>query len=163
IRTARRRQQVVFRCLYAALLLYVLVFIGLISLEEHGGSVGAFTGANARADALAGFTWRAHPWFMSIQLSAVVLPTPPYTGGAVAAERERQSLDALLATDLRSREIVLGLYVSRLANLLMVLLTGLPVLALIEFLGGLDPNLVLAGFVVTGLTVASLGSLGILQ
>jgi ABC-type transport system involved in multi-copper enzyme maturation permease subunit len=163
VRTARRPRQIIFRCLYAALLLYVLVFIGLISLEQRGGQVRDYVGAAARADAVAAFSLAAFVWFMAVQLAAVFLLTPAYTAGAVAAERERQSLDALLATDLRGHEIVLSLLVSRLANLLMVLLTGLPVLALMEFLGGLDPDLVWAGFVVTALSLFSLGCLGILQ
>jgi len=47
---------------------------------------------------------------------------------AIAEEKERKTLDFLLASDLRSREIVLGKLASRLAYLTLVLLTGLPLL-----------------------------------
>jgi ABC-type transport system involved in multi-copper enzyme maturation permease subunit len=52
--------------------------------------------------------------------------------------------------------------VSRVLNLLMVLLAGLPVLMIIQFLGGIDPDLLLAGYAATGLTIASLAGLSIL-
>src|SRR5207237_971490 len=53
--------------------------------------------------------------------------------------------------------------VSRLANLLLITITGLPVLSLLQFMGGVDPNLVLAGFAATGMTMASLAGLSILN
>src|SRR5262249_9304424 len=50
-----------------------------------------------------------------------------------------------------------------LANLGLFLLVGLPVLSLLQFLGGVDPNLVLAGYAGTILTTLSLGSLSLLN
>ena len=94
---------------------------------------------------------------------AVALLTPAYVAGAIADEKDRKTLEFLLATDLRSREIVLSKLASRLANLTLFVLTGLPILSLIQFLGGVDPNLVLAGFAVTALTMAGLGGLSILN
>ncbi len=50
-----------------------------------------------------------------------------------------------------------------MANLTLLLLTGLPFLALIQFLGGVDPTLVLAGFAATGVTMFGLAGLSILN
>src|SRR5439155_20537601 len=94
--------------------------------------------------------------FIAIQSLTLAWLTPAYTARAIAAEKERQTLDALLATDLRNREIVLSPYVSRLANIIMLILAGLPILAILQFMGGVDPNLVLAGFAAVGLTPISL-------
>src|SRR5436305_10052674 len=52
---------------------------------------------------------------------------------------------------------------SRLANLGMVLLTGLPILSLLEFVGGVDPGVVWAGFAATAVSMLSLGSLGLVN
>src|SRR5205823_14334999 len=41
-------------------------------------------------------------------------------------------------------------------------LTSLPILSLMELLGGIDPQLVIAGFVMTGMAMISAGSLSIL-
>ncbi len=166
--TARRRRHAVLRCLYAALLIYAMVVVYLLRLAQGDLPVDLLKGNL--------FAFRKLPThvvteltnvffflFFSIQMTLTLILTPAYTGGAIAAEKERQTLDALLATDLRNREIVLSILVSRLANLVLILLTGLPILSLMEFLGGLDPNLVLAMYAATGLTLASLGCFGILN
>jgi ABC-type transport system involved in multi-copper enzyme maturation permease subunit len=46
--------------------------------------------------------------------------------------------------------------------LLLLLLLGLPVLSLLQLLGGVDPNLVAAGYAVLVLTMFSLAAVGIL-
>src|SRR5262249_28646460 len=101
--------------------------------------------------------------FMSIQFAVVILLTPAYTAGAIAEEKDRKTLEFLLATDLRNREIVLSKLATRLANMTMLVLTGLPVLSFIQFFGGIDPNLLLVAFATLGLTMASLASLSILN
>lgn len=99
--------------------------------------------------------------FMIVQAVLVVILTPAYVAGAVAEEKERKTLEYLLATDLRNREIVLGKLVSRLANLTLLVLAGLPVLSATQFLGGVDPDLLLGAFAIIGLTMLSLASLSI--
>jgi ABC-type transport system involved in multi-copper enzyme maturation permease subunit len=92
-----------------------------------------------------------------------VLLTPGVTAGAIAEEKERKTLEFLLTTELRGHEIVLGKLLSRLAYMILLVLTGLPMLALLQLLGGVDPNLVLAGFAASGLTLFSLACLSILN
>src|SRR5207245_4291873 len=101
--------------------------------------------------------------FMLIQIIAVMLLTPAYVAGSVADEKVKKTLEFLLATDLRNREIVLSKLLSRLANLTLFVLTGLPILSLIQFLGGVDPNLVLAGFIATLMTMLGLGGISIMN
>ena len=99
--------------------------------------------------------------FLALQVLALAVLTPAYTAGALAEEKDRGTLEFLLATDLRNREIVLSKLGARLANLLLFVLTGLPILSILQFLGGVDPNLVLAGFAATFLTMAGLGGLSV--
>jgi ABC-type transport system involved in multi-copper enzyme maturation permease subunit len=100
--------------------------------------------------------------FAIVQFVVVVLLTPAYVAGGIAEEKERRTLEFLLATDLGSREIVFGKLLARLGNLGLFVITGLPVLSLMQFFGGIDPGLLLASFEVTALTALSLGGLGIL-
>ena len=67
--------------------------------------------------------------FISLQFIAAVLFTPALTAGAIAEEKQRKTLEYLLATDLGNHEIVLGKLVSRLGYLTLFLLTGLPMLS----------------------------------
>jgi ABC-type transport system involved in multi-copper enzyme maturation permease subunit len=97
-----------------------------------------------------------------VQFAAVVLLTPAYLGGTIAAEKDGRRLELLFVAGLSSRDIVLGKLFAGLARLGLILLAGLPILALLEFLGGIDPNLLLVGYTATAMTMLSLGALSIL-
>jgi hypothetical protein len=78
----------------------------------------------------------------------------------IAAERDRQSLDSLLATRLSSAEIVLQTLVTTLLRYTNVLGATLPVVVLMMFLGGIDVGLVMlatAGLLATAFALAALG------
>ena len=70
---------------------------------------------------------------------------------SIASERDRKSLDSLLATRLSSAEIVLGMMVAGLVRSANWLAATLPVVVLIAIVGGVQPPLVL-------LTAAGVGS-----
>src|SRR5262249_16155457 len=89
------------------------------------------------------------------------LLTPLYTAGAITEEKERQTLPLLLATDLCAGEIVRAKALSRLAALVLIFLAGLPFLSILQFLGGIHPPMLLAGFGLTGISMVSLTALGI--
>jgi ABC-type transport system involved in multi-copper enzyme maturation permease subunit len=153
VRGARRTRMVVVRCLYAGVLVALLAWVYLIWQLQNP------YGADPRR--MADFANWFFYMFMTVQLVVATLLTPAFTAGAIAEEKDRRTLEFMLATDLGNREIVLSKLASRLATLSLLLLTGLPILSIMQFLGGMDPNLTLAGFAATGLTMASLGGLGI--
>ncbi|MCI0376091.1 MAG: ABC transporter permease subunit [Gemmataceae bacterium] len=153
VRAGRRGRYFLLRCLYAGLLLFILFIVWLNTSHTRG----------ANHQSAAQFAETYFETFMLVQLIAVCLLTPAYVAGAVSEEKDRKTLEFLLATDLLNREIVLSKLFSRLANLTLFVATGLPILGLLQFLGGVDPNLVLAGFAVTGLTMLGLGGVSILQ
>lgn len=156
VRTARRSRYLLLRCLYATVLALLMGWVYLIwTANSHEGVI--------RASLLARFAESFFYTFMVVQFLTVVVLTPAYTAGAIAEEKDRKTLEFLLATDLANREIVLSKLFARLANLFLLVLAGLPILGALQFLGGVDPNLVLAGFAATALTAASLGGLSILN
>lgn len=100
--------------------------------------------------------------FLAVQLGAVILLTPAMASGCIAEEKDRGSLEFLLATDLSNHEIVLGKAMASLAQLGLLTLTGLPILSLLQLLGGVDPQLMISGYVITlviGLSVAGVSVL----
>jgi ABC-type transport system involved in multi-copper enzyme maturation permease subunit len=149
IRQARRSRFIILRMLYAFLL------VGLLACIFVSDSHYRRMDANRAAEIADTF----FNVFMVVQFLTVVLLTPAYVAGAIAEEKERRTLEFMLATDLLNREIVLSKLGSRLANLVLIVLTGLPILSCLQFLGGVDPNMVLAGFVVTAMTI--LGQAGV--
>jgi ABC-type transport system involved in multi-copper enzyme maturation permease subunit len=163
VRTARRNRLIPARCSFAIAMLAVVFFfyldwfhLPLTSWEQ------LFSTPSVTRNQVASFGSTMFSWFFGMQYVAVLLLTPVYTAGAIAEEKERRTLDLLLTTHLTNREIVLGLLASRLATLGLIFLTSLPILSLMELLGGIDPQLVLAGFVMTGMAMTSAGSLSIL-
>ena len=158
LRIGRRGRYVAVRCLYALALLAFLLCVYAVWLD----TVRIVRGEMTTHD-LALFAASFFYVFSGVQLGIVFLLTPAYTAGVLAEEKERGTLEALLATDLRDREIVLGLFIARLLNLTLLLLTGLPILSLLQFMGGVDPNLVVTAFVAAGCTMVSLASVSILQ
>ena len=159
VRLARRGRYALLRCLYALFLLWVLYlvysnYVERAAPQQSGGQL------QPREMAALGASFFAV--FMVTQFLAVGLLTPAYVAGAVCEDKESKTLGFLLATDLQNREIVLSKLASRLGNLCLLVLTGLPILSLTEFLGGVDPDLVLVGFAATALTMLSVGSVSIL-
>ena len=139
---SRRGRYVLMRTLYSLLLFCFLFGIFLRHLDRYGGLAHYASASRIAQDYFEAF--------MVVQLIAVLLLTPAYVAGSIADEKTRRTLEFILATDLRNREIVLSKLGSRLANLTVFILTGLPILSFLQFLGGVDPNLVLAGFVGNG-------------
>ncbi|HZZ81204.1 MAG TPA: ABC transporter permease subunit [Gemmataceae bacterium] len=151
--TARRSRYLVIRLLYAVLLLGILIVM-FLEFGSHQRDPRLDSALIAQAFFSA---------FMIVQLGMVMLLTPAYVAGAIAEEKDRKTLEFMLATDLNNREIVLSKLLSRLGNMTLLLITGLPILSILQFMGGVDPELLLAGFAATGLTMVGVASLGILM
>ena len=85
----------------------------------------------------------AHSLFMAVanvQYWAVYLLCPLFLAGVICSEREERTLELLFTTRLTDREIVLGKLGSRIAVFSLLILCGLPVMSLVMFFGGIDPN-----------------------
>ncbi|HEX5270126.1 MAG TPA: ABC transporter permease subunit [Gemmataceae bacterium] len=155
VRSARRLRFVAVRTLYALLVSFILCWMFWLLVVEQGWQ--------QPTDRMSQFANNFFYTFLVIQYLTVVLLTPAYTAGAIAEEKERKTLEFILATDLENREIVLGKVVSRLLNLTLLLLAGVPILSFLQFLGGVDFSMVLAGFAATALTMYSMAGLSILN
>src|SRR5438105_4440880 len=152
VRTTRRSHFVLYR-LYAYFMLILLaLFYSVWSIESDQTTWVVKVRAQQMAEFAAGFVLT----FLALQLLLLAVLTPAYTAGGLAEEKERGTLEFLLATDLRNREIVLSKVTARLGNRLLTMLTGVPIVCFLQFLGGVDPFLVLTGFVTTAATMVGL-------
>src|SRR5262249_17426699 len=75
-----------------------------------------------------------------LQLAIVLLVAPAATAGAICLDRARGTLSHLFATDLRDHEIVCGKLGARLAPVVALVVTAVPVLAIAALLGGIIPG-----------------------
>jgi ABC-type transport system involved in multi-copper enzyme maturation permease subunit len=151
--TARRWRSYASRSCYGAALLAVLVYNYYVWLSVSEGSLSF--GQMAK---LAQTTFYS---VAGLQLLAVMIATPSLAAGAIAEERQRKTLDYLLASRLRSREIVVGKLTARLLAMSVLLIASVPILALLSLLGGIDPKLNLLLLAVTVSTMLLVGALSI--
>jgi ABC-type transport system involved in multi-copper enzyme maturation permease subunit len=160
IRRSRRQRYFLLRAGYAGVVLATL-FLFHATWFKGPTLAHQLAGTTVRGDQAARFAEAFFTLFGGVQLGMVLLLAPVFSAGALTEEKERRTLDGLLTTDLTDREIVLGKLAARLASLLLVVLAGLPVLSLVQLLGGVDPGLMLAVFAAALLTMLSLASLGL--
>ncbi|MGL4514288.1 MAG: ABC transporter permease [Lacipirellulaceae bacterium] len=85
------------------------------------------------------------------------LMAPSFAAGALTGEKERLSLEMLLASPLRPGAIVLGKYLAALAHLGVLVVCSLPIVLLCVPLGGVSPYEVLAAYAATASAVALFG------
>jgi ABC-type transport system involved in multi-copper enzyme maturation permease subunit len=156
-RSSRRVRHVILRTAYAGFLFFLVVWIYLTSWNGQSFH-DLLVPSDQQLSRLASTCFTT---YLMVQFFVVALLTPAYVAGAIVEEKERKTLPFILATDLDDREIVLGKLAARLLHIVMFLLAGLPILSFLLMFGGIDPSLLLAGFVTTGVTVLSLGALSI--
>src|SRR5438128_2187735 len=97
LRTGRRSRYFVVRGVYVS----VLVLFTFWVYFAWVASTDAWTIPTNR---LAVFAETFFYTFMIVQFLAVAILTPAYVAGAIAEEKERRTLEFLLATDLDDRE-----------------------------------------------------------
>jgi ABC-type Na+ efflux pump permease subunit len=159
-RVTRRQRPITGRCLYVLLLLVLLGFVYLSLFPRGPQSIGDFLfRSTVRPRDVANFGSIFFVVFAVVQYAVGVLVTASSTAAILAEEKERQTLPFLLTTTLSDREIVLGKLAARVAQVLMVLLAGLPALAAVQVMGGIDPVMLAAAFIATGAGVISAAGL----
>ena len=99
--------------------------------------------------------------YMIVQFILVCLVTPGAMATTITDEKERRTIEFMLATDLRDREILFGKFASRVGGILMLLFAGLPVLTMMQFFGGINPEEVIAGFAATFVIVLSISAVSL--
>src|SRR5262245_56506714 len=155
LRGSRKRLHLV-RTIYAVLLLGVIYYVYLLRLE-----IWNRTGGDVDIQAQSETAFACFLAYFVIQMLVVAILTPVMIAGAIAEDKERRTLEFVLATDLRSREIVLGKLAGRMATMAMFLLAGLPILSLLQLVGGIDPDLLLISLAVTLVTFGSVAAVSI--
>lgn len=119
--------------------IYVLVMAGaalLMMWPMFGGEVSLI---NIRAGV------SCYQVLMLVQFVLIVLIAPAMTSGAVAGERERQTLELLLVTNTRSFRIVSGKVMESFAMLSLLIVCGFPVMCLTTVAGAVTLTQILAG------------------
>jgi ABC-type transport system involved in multi-copper enzyme maturation permease subunit len=117
-------------------------------------------GATARQTLGRGSTYFAI--LLTFQLVVMYLVVPLLTAGAIAGERQRETLVLLLLSPLTPRQIVLQKYLSRMTPVLSFVFLSFPLLAITYTFGGVTVAELILGIVVLIFVCLELGAFGIM-
>lgn len=110
------------------LCLVAVPFVGSIALLAEG------TSSNISYRLLI-YMYMVLVWLETV---AICFLTPALTAGCISIEKERQTLEVLLTTKMSTWEIIKGKYFSSIMLVLMLIVSGLPVMSLVYIYGGIN-------------------------
>lgn len=107
-----------------------------------------------RADSISGMSGGADyqslmalfPILATLQCFIILFMIPILTASSIAGERERQTLDVMLTTPISAFSIVLGKVFSAMMQVLMYVLSSVPIMSLAFIIGGMSWSYIL-GFI----------------
>jgi len=139
---------------YGCLVAYLLA-LGLVVLISYDQFMAAGVPRSTAGLAQTLFeTLVATQWFL------VAFITPALTTSAITMEREQRTYDLLIMTPLSRLAIVWGKFASALAFVVVLILCGMPLIAVLFLMGGIDTGVMLeryAGMLITGALLAAFG------
>jgi ABC-type transport system involved in multi-copper enzyme maturation permease subunit len=97
-----------------------------------------------------------------IQFGMLLLIIPGLTAGSISGERERQTLDVLLSTQMKPWQIVIGKLESSLSIVLLLAITSTPIVSIVFVFGGIKLIDLLILIVLLFVEAIFIGSIGLL-
>ena len=153
LRSRLRRERTVWIIIVYVLLMSLL---GWIIVDRWTNSTTYYY-ANNFGDA--GTTLYA---FLSmIQLFFILFVTPAFTSTAVNGEKERQTFELLLCSQLSSFALISGKLIAGLVNALLLVAGTIPLFSLVFFFGGVSPQQELAALLLYLVTALQAGAFGL--
>jgi ABC-2 type transport system permease protein len=106
------------------------------------------------------FSVGAYTGIAVIQFILILFIAPALTAGAVAGERERQTLDLLLCTNLAPQAIVIGKLLASMSHILILIIASLPMFSIVFLYGGIsivEISQLFGFYIVTAIMAGSIG------
>ncbi len=117
--------------------LTILFFnLGLVAIALFGFEMIFNVNMNNRID----YSGAVMVYFVIICLEAAMVAflVPVFTAGSIAGEREKQTLEILLTTVLKPRQIVTGKLMSSISMVILLVFSSLPVVSIVFTIGGIS-------------------------
>jgi ABC-type transport system involved in multi-copper enzyme maturation permease subunit len=160
VRAGRRGRSHVLRWAYGGWLCVQLVYCYGLTHPEYPGKPTRSSVSSGQRDSIFGRTFR--DLVLSQQLALLVLVTPAFVAGAITDEKTRGTLGGLLTAYVTPADVVLGKLAARCAQVAILSLTPLPLLALVGQYAGITPEFLLCLVAGTVLVLFGVGGVSIL-
>lgn len=96
-----------------------------------------------------------------VETLMVLVLAPAFTSGAISLEREKQTMDMLVATPLSTLGMVVGKLFSSLTYVLLLILASVPVMAAVFVFGGVAPDDLLRAYLLLFAVAFGMGAVGL--
>jgi ABC-2 type transport system permease protein len=152
--SSRRRRNYVLRFAYIALLSTILFFFWVEVVKTSGYSLyQASRMAKAGQSIISFIIWFQ---FCATQIIAVIMLST-----SISDEIYNKTLGLLMTTPINSFQIVMGKLLSKLLQLILLLVISLPLLAVVRIFGGVPLNYIISSLCLTLVTIIFVGSLSL--
>ena len=135
--------------IYNLVLALLTIFIIKLTMNDSLGNVST---QNISA---------TYAFMVAAQFGLISLIAPALTAGAISGEREKQTLDILLSTTLSHWSIVTGKLFASLSQIIILIVSSIPVFSIIFLYGGIGVVELLQVFLFYIIVAITLGSIGI--
>jgi ABC-type transport system involved in multi-copper enzyme maturation permease subunit len=153
--SSRRRRIYVLRCVYVVVLMMFIATVWVGSMEfQRGGAMWRAQMERAAKEIVLGIVW-----FQFIAAQIVVVIT---MSTAISDEVYGRTLGVLMTTPMSSLQVVMGKLFSRLLQILLLVATSLPLLAIVRVLGGVPWSYLILSLIITLITVVFVGAVTLL-
>lgn len=152
--SSRRRRNYVLRFVYLAFLTFFITIVWLDDVHYSGSAVYRVSRmAKTGQLIIVCIAWLQ---FCMTQLAAVIMLST-----SISDEIYNRTLGLLMTTPINSFQIVMGKLLSKLLQLILLLLISLPLLAIVRVLGGVPWGYVISSLCITLTTIIFVGSISL--
>lgn len=142
------------------LALVLLIFNGILALVALLNMYSALAQVRLTAEVQYTGFLDLYMFVAALEFLMLILIMPAVTAGSISGERERQTLDLMLTTCMTPVDIVLGKLEAALGTMFLMVVSSLPVLAMVFVYGGIffsDLALLLCCFFAAAVFMGSIG------
>jgi ABC-type transport system involved in multi-copper enzyme maturation permease subunit len=123
---------------------------------------GAFPGPVSTGTALSATIGHAlFGGLLMVETLLVLVLAPAFTSGAISLEREKQTLDLLVATPLSTLGMVVGKLLSALTYVFLLIVASIPLASVVFAFGGVGPEDLVRGYIVLFALAFGAGAIGL--
>jgi ABC-type transport system involved in multi-copper enzyme maturation permease subunit len=151
LRSRLRRERTIW-----LMVIYVLILgaTGAATIQITNLSYSVYSGVNVYSQ-----IGTSLYYILSIlELFLIIFIVPAFTATSVNGEKERQTYDLLLCSQLSGVSLVAAKLVAGLVNALLLIASSIPLFSLLFFFGGVSPSSLLAVMVIYVATAILVGS-----
>lgn len=141
---------------FLAIMFYLIVMLGVMIIFWFSNNYNYSSIGITLSDTVYFYVGMA-----SVQLAFILFISPAITASSISGERERQTLDLMLLTKMKPISIVTGKLMASLSIIILMIVTSMPIFALVMNYGGVSLLQIVEVSLLFILIACSMGSAGI--